>query len=61
MMSALICDLIEQKVSPGVGNAVCNAGGKLLKVVELQTKYGRPDAKVAGQKVLLLTNNEEGE
>jgi hypothetical protein len=33
-------DLIEGRVTPGVGNATCNAGGKLLKSVELQYKYG---------------------
>jgi hypothetical protein len=41
-MSALMTDLIEGRVSPGIGNAACNAGGKLLKVVELQHRYGTP-------------------
>jgi len=52
LMSALMSDLIEGRVAPGVGNATCNAGGKLLKVVEMQFKYG-----VAGpgqRKVLTL-------
>ena len=40
LMSALMTDLIEGKITPGVGNAACNAGGKLLKVVEMQMKYG---------------------
>ena len=40
MMSALMSDLIEGRVTPNVGNATVNAGGKLLKVVELQYKYG---------------------
>lgn len=40
MMSALMSDLIEGRVTPSVGNATCNAGGKLLKVVEMQYKYG---------------------
>jgi len=40
MMSALMSDLIDGRVTPQVGNAVSNAGGKLLKVVELQHKYG---------------------
>jgi len=40
MMSALMSDLIEGRVTPSVGNATCNAGGKMLKVVELQYKYG---------------------
>ena len=41
MMSALMSDLIEGKITPGVGNATVNAGGKLLKMVELQMKYGQ--------------------
>ena len=43
MMSALMSDLIEGTVTPQVGNATVNAGGKLLKVVELQLKYGKPN------------------
>jgi len=42
MMSALMSDIIEGSVSPQVGNATVNAGSKLLKVVELQLKYGKP-------------------
>lgn len=33
-------DLIAGKVTPQIGNAVCNAGGKLLKIVEMKYKYG---------------------
>lgn len=40
MMAALISDIIAGRVPPNVGNAACNAGGKLLKVVEMQHKYG---------------------
>lgn len=52
-MSALMSDLIEGKITPSIGNATCNAGGKLLKVVEMQIKYG-----VAGpgqNRILTLT------
>lgn len=35
-------DLIEGRMSPAVGNATCNAGGKLLKMVEMQYRYGAP-------------------
>ena len=42
LMSATIADLITGAISPQVGNAVCNAGGKLLKVVEMQYKWGSP-------------------
>lgn len=43
MMSALMSDLIEGNVTPQVGNATVNAGGKLLKIVELQLKYGKTE------------------
>jgi hypothetical protein len=49
-------DLIEGKVTPNVGNATCNAGGKLLKVVEMQYKYG---TKGPGQKKTLVLAMEE--
>lgn len=40
LMSALMSDLVLGAMTPDVGNATCNAGGKLLKVVEMQHKYG---------------------
>jgi hypothetical protein len=40
-MSAIMTDLIVGSITPQTSNAVCNAGGKLLKVVELQLKYGK--------------------
>lgn len=39
-MSALMTDVVRGAVTPDVCNASCNAGGKLLKMVELQLKYG---------------------
>jgi hypothetical protein len=58
LMSALMSDLIEGRVTPSIGNATCNAGGKLLKVVEMQYKYG---TEGPGQsKVLTLTVEETG-
>jgi len=51
-MSALMADLIEGRVPPSIGNAACNAAGKLLKVVELQMRYGT--ATAGGQKILHL-------
>lgn len=60
LMSALMSDLIEGSVPPNVGNATCNAGGKLLRIVELQYKYGttNPDGK---SKTLMLTVSEPSE
>lgn len=40
LMSALMSDIIAGRVTPQVGNAACNAGGKLLKIVEMQYQYG---------------------
>jgi hypothetical protein len=39
-MSALMSDLAEGRITPGVGNAICNAGGKLLKVKEMEMRWG---------------------
>ena len=52
LMSALMSDIIEGRVTPSIGNATCNAGGKLLKVVEMQYKYGTDGP--GQQKTLLL-------
>jgi hypothetical protein len=53
MMSALMSDVIEGRIAPQVANAVVNAGGKLLKVVEMQIRYG---AQVGSEKVLTLAD-----
>lgn len=40
-MSALMSDVISGSVTPQIANSVCNAGGKLLKVVEMAQRWGR--------------------
>lgn len=40
VMSALVADVLENRVSAQTANAACNAGGKLLQVVTMQHKYG---------------------
>lgn len=40
LMSALMSDVIEGRVSAETANSACNAGGKLLKVVEMQYRLG---------------------
>ena len=47
-MSALMSDVIEGAVTPVVVNAAVNAGGKMLKAVEMQYKYGKPDSAAPG-------------
>lgn len=44
-MSALMTDLVDGSINAGVGNAAVNAGGKLLKCVEMQLKYGSTTAR----------------
>ena len=56
MMSALISDIAEDRISPRAANAMCNAGGKLLKVVELQHKYG---GKATDEPALVLAPGPE--
>jgi len=53
MMSALMSDTISGRISPQVTNATVNAGGKLLKVVELQLKYGTPNAEGKRSELML--------
>ena len=54
-MSALMSDVIEGTVTPQIANAVCNAGGKLLKVVEMSHRWGRRDKNENGEQVLQLS------
>lgn len=54
LMSALMSDLIDGRVTPAIGNATCNAGGKLLKVVEMNYKYGT-QGDGGGRRTLSLT------
>lgn len=39
LMSALMSDVISGRIAPQVTTAACNAGGKLLKMLELEYKY----------------------
>lgn len=41
LMGALMADVVTGRITPQVGQAAVNAGGKLLKVVELQHKFGK--------------------
>ena len=51
-MCLLMADVIEGKVPPIVANAACNAGGKVLKVVEMEHKYGKEIANGGRELVL---------
>lgn len=45
VMSLLIGDIVTERIPARQANAICNACGKLLKVVEMQHKYGGRTAK----------------
>ena len=40
LMSYMMGDIVTGRMTPQTANAMCNAGGKMLKVVEMQHKYG---------------------
>lgn len=58
-MSALIGDVLSGAVTPVVCNAAVNAGGKLLKVVEMQHRYGTSNS--VGDVTLRLCSGRTGE
>jgi len=55
MMSALMSDVIEGAVTPQVAMATVNAGGKLLKVVELTLKYGSSNTDGSAKTLVLAS------
>lgn len=59
LMSALMSDIISGRVTPAVGNAACNAGGKLLKVVDMQYRYGTQSGKQGGRNLILAPTADD--
>ncbi len=57
-MSAIMSDLLDGSIMPAIANATCNAGGKLLKMVELNQKYGKPQVD-QGMKNLQLVEKAQ--
>jgi hypothetical protein len=53
-LAALTRELHMETTRPQVGNAVCNAIGKTLKLVELQEKYGKDSSDSRQGKVLQI-------
>jgi hypothetical protein len=51
VMAALLADTIAGRIQPAQANASCNVAGKLIRMVELQHKYGKP---VPGSEMRLL-------
>lgn len=54
VLGAIALDVLQERITPPTGNTACNAIGKLLKIKELEIKYGRPMPD--GPKRLQLTD-----
>jgi len=39
-MSTMMHDILNERLDAQTANAVCNVGGKMLKSVEMQYRYG---------------------
>jgi hypothetical protein len=57
-MSATMADLATGALTAQVANAIGNVGGKLLKVCEMQHRYGRVTSQT-GEKELILVRSLE--
>src|SRR5262245_22208366 len=55
LMSAIMADVIDERLEVGQATAVVNAGRQLLRVVELRYRYGAPtDEEPEGEPELRL-------
>lgn len=55
VLGAIALDVLQERITPQTGNTACNAIGKLLKVKELEIKYGLSPSN-GGTKRLELTD-----
>lgn len=51
VMAALLADVVGGRIEPNRANAACNVAGKLIRMVEMQHKYGK---RVDGTETRLL-------
>lgn len=51
VMAALLADVVGGRIEPNRANAACNVAGKLIRMVEMQHKYGK---QVQGSESRLL-------
>jgi hypothetical protein len=61
MMSAILRDVVEERITPQVARAAVAAGAQMLKVVELQLRYGMSSTleMVDQKKRLEMVDQEE--
>ena len=53
-MSAMMSDILMGTMNANTANAAVNAGGKLLKVAEMQRKFGQPQVPEEPTRELVL-------
>ena len=53
-MSLLMADVLAERVSTSMANAVCNGAGKMLKAVEMQQRYGKTKAGGSDKELKLI-------
>lgn len=58
LMSELMSDVIGGALSPQRTNAACNAGGKLLKMLELEYKYSN-DPNTRSRRLAIAFDGDE--
>ncbi len=54
VMAALLADTVSGRIEPNRANAACNVAGKLIRMVEMQHKYGK-QVNGSNEKLLTLT------
>jgi hypothetical protein len=57
LMEATIQDLAEERITPQRGNAITNAGGKMLKAAEMRERWGQRRAAGSLKAFPLATEN----
>lgn len=58
IFAALVTDVIAGRIEPQRANAACNAGARLLKMVEMQHRYGTVGGQEPKEKTLALSTAE---
>ena len=53
VLGAIALDVLKSQISPQVANTACNAIGKLLKVKELEIKYGTSESPNEPKRIAL--------
>lgn len=54
VMAALLADTVSGRIEPNRANAACNVAGKLIRMVEMQHKYGK-QVEGSTERMLALT------